>query len=185
MKPSPTRRLTALALFAALSLAVFAIESAIPPLVPIPGIKLGLANIITLIVLSNYSGKDAFLVLFVRILLSCFLFGQVMSLMYSLAGGLLCFFAMWLSHRVLQGHCLFLTSIIGAIFHNLGQIGAAILLTSSLGVLTYLPFLMLSAVITGLFTGLCAHFLNRYLKPLTSAPQFGQVTDGDNSAQSH
>lgn len=185
MKPSPIHRLTTLALFATLSLAVFAIESAIPPLVPIPGIKLGLANIITLIVLSNYSGKDALSVLFVRILLSCLLFGQVMSLMYSLAGGLLCFFAMWLSHRILQGHFLFLTSIIGAIFHNLGQIGTALLLTSTLGVLAYLPFLMLSAIITGLFTGLCASFLNRYLKPLTSVSQFVQAADDDNSEQSH
>lgn len=184
MNTSSVHRLTTLALFATLSLAVFAIESAIPPLVPIPGIKLGLANIITLIVLSNYSGKDALSVLFVRILLSSLLFGQVMSLLYSLAGGLLCFLAMWLAHRALQGHFLFLTSILGAIFHNLGQIGIALLLTSTSGVLTYLPFLMLSGIVTGLFTGLCASFLNRYLKPLTSVSRSVQAMDVDSSEQS-
>lgn len=184
MNTYSVKRLTALGLFAALSLAVFAIESAIPPLVPIPGIKLGLANIITLIVLSNYSGKDALSVLLVRILLSSLLFGQAMSLLYSLAGGLLCLFAMWIANRCLQGHFLFLTSILGAISHNLGQLGIALLLTSTPGVIIYLPFLMISGIVTGLFTGLCANFLNRYLKPLTSGSQFFQAGDGGNSAQS-
>ncbi len=118
MNSFPLKRLTVLGLFAALSLAVFAIESAIPPLVPIPGIKLGLTNIITLIVISNYSNKDALLVLLVRIVLASLFFGQAMSFLYSLAGGLLCLLAMGLAYRALQGHFLFLTSIFGAIFHN-------------------------------------------------------------------
>lgn len=172
-----TQRLTALALFTALALAVFAIESMIPPLVPVPGIKLGLANIITLVVLCNYSGKDALLVLFARILLSALLFGQAMSLLYSLAGGTLCFCAMYLTNKLLKGQFLFLTSILGAVFHNLGQIVVALLLTSTPGVLSYLPFLILSGMVTGLFTGLCAGFMNRCLRPLRagslSAPKGG------------
>lgn len=184
MNTSPRNRLAVLALLTTLSLAVYAIESAIPPLVPIPGIKLGLANIITLVILSNGSGKDALLVLFVRILLSSLCFGQAVSLLYSLAGGLLCFLAMWLANRALQGHCLFLTSIFGAIFHNLGQIGIALLLTQTPGVLAYLPFLAISGIVTGLFTGLCAGFLNRRLKPLTSVSQSAPSADGGNSGQS-
>ena len=81
------KKLTVLALFTTLSLAVYAVESAIPPLVPIPGIKLGLANIITLILLQNASAKDALMVLAARILLSSLLFGNVLSLLYSLCGG--------------------------------------------------------------------------------------------------
>ena len=185
MNSFPLKRLTVLGLFAALSLAVFAIESVIPPLVPIPGIKLGLANIITLIVISNYSNKDALLVLFVRIVLSSLFFGQAMSFLYSLAGGLLCLLAMGLANRALQGHFLFLTSIFGAIFHNLGQIGIALLLTSTLGVLTYLPFLIISGIVTGLFTGLCAGFLNRYLRPLTSGSQSVRSKDDGSLGQSH
>ncbi len=184
MHMTSTRKLTTLALFTTLALAIFAVESAIPPLVPIPGIKLGLANIITLVVLYNYSGKDAFLVMIARILLSAFLFGQAVSLLYSLAGGILCFLAMYLGNRLLQGHFLFLTSILGAVFHNTGQILTAFFLTATPGVLSYLPFLLLSGILTGFFTGLCAHFLNRYLKPLTSGIQSVPTEDDDNSAQS-
>lgn len=157
------RQLTTLALFTALALIIFAVESAIPPVIPIPGIKLGLANIITLIVLRNYSAKDTILVLLMRILLSTFFFGQAMSLLYSLAGGLLCFAVMFLTNRMLKGHYLFLTSILGGIAHNAGQLGAAWLITRTAGILVYLPFLIVSGILTGLFTGLCAHFAQKYL----------------------
>ncbi len=85
----PVKKLTHLAFFTAISMSIYAIESAIPPLVPIPGIKLGLANIITLILLHFYSRRDTLLVLLARIILSSLLFGQAISLVYSLAGGLL------------------------------------------------------------------------------------------------
>lgn len=178
------RKLTSLALFTTLAMIIFTIESAIPPLVPIPGIKLGLANIITLVVLRLYSPKDALLVLISRILLSTLLFGQAMSLLYSLVGGILCFVAMYLVDKMLRKHFLYLTSAFGAIFHNLGQLAVAFVLTAVPGVLVYLPFLMISAIITGLFTGLCAHFTLRYLLPLTGlSPSFPKSDDG-NSAQS-
>lgn len=162
------KKITTLALFTTLALIIFTIESMIPPLVPIPGIKLGLSNIITLVVLHNYSAKDAFCVLIMRILLSCFFFGQALSLLYSLAGGILCFIAMVLVHHILQGHFLYLTSMFGAIFHNLGQLAIAFFVTTVPGVFVYLPFLLISGFVTGLFTGLCAHFIQKYLKPLTS-----------------
>ncbi len=157
------RKLTTLALYTTLALIIFAVESTIPPLVPIPGIKLGLANIITLVILRTYSPKDTLFVLITRILLSTLLFGQAISLLYSLAGGLFCFGAMWLVNKLLQKHYLYLTSVVGAIFHNLGQLLVAYLLTEVPGVLGYLPFLLLSAIATGLFTGLCAHFSLKYL----------------------
>ena len=84
--PVTTRKLTTLSLLAAIALALYAVESALPPIVPIPGIKLGLSNIITLVVLWKYSAKDAFFVLLVRILLATMFFGQAMSLLYSLSG---------------------------------------------------------------------------------------------------
>ena len=180
-----TKHLTTLAMFTTLALIIFTIESAIPPLVPIPGIKLGLANIITLVLLHNYSAKDAFLVLMVRILLACFFFGQALSLLYSLAGGIVCFVAMLLVHRLLKGNYLFLVSIIGGIFHNLGQIAIAYLITEVPGVLVYLPFLLLSGIVTGLFTGLCAHFMNRHLLPLIIVSRSSAKSDDDNSARFH
>lgn len=153
-----TRKLTALALFATLALAIYFAESLLPPVVPIPGVKLGLANIITLLVLHLYSARDAAMVLLARILLSALLFGQAMSLFYSLCGGLLCLLAMILSSRLLHRRFPELTSILGGIFHNAGQLLAALLITAVPGVLVYLPYLLISGAVTGLFTGLCARF---------------------------
>ena len=175
-----TKKLTTLAMFTTLALIIFTIESAIPALVPIPGIKLGLSNIITLVVLCNYSAKDTFTVLIMRILLSTFFFGQAISLLYSLAGGIVCFLAMLMVYKLLQGHFIFLVSIIGAIFHNMGQLTVAYLITEVPGVLTYLPFLLLSGILTGLFTGLCAHFTQRFLMPAIIASPFSLKADDDN-----
>lgn len=159
----PLRKLTALALYTTLSLAIYAVESAIPPLVPIPGIRLGLANIITLILLRQDSLRSAGLVLLARILLSSLLFGQAMSLLYSLAGGFLSLLVMYLINRLLQKRYPFLTGAAGGLFHNLGQLLTAFALTSTPGVLAYLPFLIVSGILTGLFTGLCASFAEKHL----------------------
>lgn len=161
------RRLTTLALFATLALAIYSLESLLPPIVPIPGIKLGLANIITLLVLHLYRARDAALVLSVRILLSALLFGQALSLLYSCCGGLLCFVAMALASRLLHRHFPELTSILGGIFHNAGQLLIALLITGVPAVLACLPYLLISGIATGLFTGLCARFALRYLRRLT------------------
>ena len=174
------RKITTLAMFTALSLIIFTIESAIPPLVPIPGIKLGLANIITLVVLIAFSARDAFMVLLLRILLSSVLFGQAMSLLYSLAGGICCFLVMFAVNSLLKKRFLYLTSAFGAVAHNLGQLLVAYLLTSVPGVLVYLPFLLLSGILTGLFTGFCAQFTLRYLMPLTAHLPFFPKSDDDN-----
>ena len=107
--------------------------------------------------------REAFQVLLMRIFIATFLFGQFVSLVYSLVGGIFCLFAMTLILKLLKGHFLFLISIFGALFHNLGQLLVALLLTKSMAVLTYLPFFILSAFVTGLFTGLCAHFAQKYL----------------------
>lgn len=157
------RKLTRLALFTTLALAVYGVESMLPPVVPIPGIKLGLANIITLIILKNYSGRDALLVLITRVIISSLLFGQMLSLLYSLAGGILCLFVMLLLNSLFNGHFIFITSAAGAVFHNIGQLAVAVLITRTVGVWSYLPFLILSGIFTGLFTGLCACASQKFL----------------------
>lgn len=160
----PVKKMTILALYATVSLAVYAAESMLPPLIPIPGIKLGLANIVTLILLQHYSLRETALVLSVRILLSSLLFGQAVSLLYSLSGGILSMLIMFLISRLLKKQMLFLTGATGGLAHNIGQLLTAYALTRSTGVLAYLPFLILSGVITGLFTGLAASFAGRYLR---------------------
>lgn len=157
------KKLTLLSLFTTISLAVYVIESAVPPLAPIPGIKLGLANIVTLMLLRRFRARDALMVLCCRILLSALLFGQALSLLYSLAGGLASLFAMCLIMKLLQKKWIFLTGAMGGLTHNMGQLFTAWAITATDGVFAYLPFLVLSGVITGLFTGLCAGFLDKYL----------------------
>ena len=136
------RKTALLALFTTLSLAIFAIESAVPPLVPIPGIKLGLANIITLILLRHFSARDALIVLISRILMSAFLLGQALSLLYSLMGGLCSLLVMALVMKVLQKKLVFLTGAMGGLTHNLGQLAVAFAITGTAGVAAYLPFLI-------------------------------------------
>lgn len=160
----PAQKTALLALFTTLSLAIYAAESALPPLVPLPGIKLGLANIVTLALLRRASFRETTLVLLSRILLSALLFGQALSLLYSLAGGLASLLVMALFLWLLGGTRTFLAGAMGGLTHNLGQLLAACLITSTDGVFSYLPFLTLSGILTGLFTGLCAGFLDRYLQ---------------------
>ena len=139
------KKLTVLALFTTIALTIFIIESAIPPLVPIPGVKLGLANIITLLLLVKSSWKDALIVLIMRIILGSIFAGQMMSFFYSLAGGLLCLLVMAIIHKILGIKLVWFTSIVGAIGHNIGQILVAMLVLGSGYVLYYLPYLIISA----------------------------------------
>ncbi|MGN0277515.1 MAG: Gx transporter family protein [Hominisplanchenecus sp.] len=158
------KHMTFLAMYTTIALTIFVVESMIPPLAPIPGIKLGLANVVTLWLLYYTSWKDAGIVLLMRILIASMVTGQMVSFCYSLCGGLCCFAAMSLLFRVLGKQYMVFISIIGALFHNLGQILIAVLILQSLSILTYLPFLIISAILTGTFTGFAAWFASRRLR---------------------
>lgn len=151
------------ALLTAIALTIFMIEAQIPAPIPIPGIKLGLANIITVFAIFVYTPKDALLILFVRIFLGSVFSGQISTILYSGAGGLLCFLSMLMVKKILTDQQLWVASIIGAIFHNIGQIIVAVLVTSTIGILVYLPILMVSGIAAGLFTGLCTQVLYKKL----------------------
>ncbi len=160
---SRTKKLAILALFAALALGIYGLESLIPNPFPIPGIKLGLANIITLVVLRRFGVGEAALVLTVRILLSALLFGNGVTLLYSAAGGVLCLAIEFVINRFLSGKAIFVTAIFGALFHNAGQLVIAYFLTKVINVIVYTPYLGISAILTGLFTGLCAYYTLKLL----------------------
>ena len=149
-----TKKLAFLALLTAIALTIFIIEAQIPPLVPIAGVKLGLANVITLFTLVTLGRKEAFTVLALRVILGSVFAGSVVSFMYSAAGGLVCFVFIAAAAYVLKRDMVWFISVIGAIGHNIGQIAMAIFLTQTIQVVWYLPILMISAVITGIFTGL-------------------------------
>ena len=111
-----TKKLTLLAMLSAIALTIFMVEAQIPALVPIPGVKMGLANIVTVFAVFALGPKEGAAVLFVRIFL-------------------------------------------GAVAHSIGQMAMAILLTSTPGLIAYLPVMIAISIVTGCFTGLCAQFL--------------------------
>ncbi|MCC8098112.1 MAG: Gx transporter family protein [Eubacterium sp.] len=164
MKRNNTRHTALMALLIAVGLIIFSLESLIPPLTPIPGIKLGLANIVTLFTLYAFSRRDAFCVMILRVLLASVFVGQMVSLWYSLAGGVLCFGAMALCSLFLNEDLMQFTSVIGAIFHNLGQLAVAVLITGKLSILWYAPMLLLGGVICGFFTGIACRLVYKRVK---------------------
>lgn len=153
------QRISELALLTAISLIIFILELQIPSLLPIPGIKLGLANIITVYGVYRYRAQEIAMLLFCRILLGSFCSGQITALLYSFSGGALCLLGMLVLKRLLPIQNIWLCSIAGALLHNIGQISVAILITHTPSLLLYLPILMLAGCISGLFTGLCAQYL--------------------------
>ena len=156
---SGTARLTRLALLTAIALTIFMVEAQLPVLVPIQGVKLGLANIVTVYAVFALGPGDALLILLSRVFLGAVFSGQMMTLLYSLGGGLLSYLALLLLRRVLGRGQLWVSSPLSAVCHNLGQLLVAAAIMETWAVLAYLPYLALSGVITGLFTGACAQLL--------------------------
>jgi heptaprenyl diphosphate synthase len=132
------------------------IEQLIPLPIAIPGAKLGLANLVTLIVLYKFGFKPAFSILLGRIFLISFLFGNFAMLWYSLAGGLLALLTMALSRKFFS---MIGVSILGALMHNVGQVCVAALVIENLKIAYYLPVLLVIAIPTGLFIGITGRYL--------------------------
>ena len=161
-----TNKLVLLSLLTAVSLGIFILEAQIPPPVPLPGVKLGLANIITLVTMVLYTRRDAGLVLLCRILLGSLFAGSVSALLFSLTGGLLSYAVLCLLIRLFPERQLWIPSIFSALGHNLGQLAAAVVVSGTGKLLVYAPALLTSGILTGAFTGLAAMYLVRSLKKL-------------------
>lgn len=154
-----TKRLTTMALLTAVALILFTVEAQLPPPVPVPGVKLGLANIITVYAMFRLGSRDTLLILLCRVFLGSVFAGQMMTLLFSLGGGLLCWLVMLGMRRVVTEKQIWVCSVAGAIAHNAGQIGVAIAVTQTPMLIAYFPVLLLSGILCGLFTGLCAQFV--------------------------
>ncbi len=157
------KRLTKDALLLTAALVIYLLEAQIPPLVPLPGVKLGLANIITVYAIFRVGAKDTLAILLCRVLLGSVFGGNWMAFAYSLTGGLFCYCAMLLLRKNLTEKQIWVASAVGAVFHNIGQILVAMLLFRTAAVAVYFPVLVASGVVTGVFTGLCAQFLTARL----------------------
>lgn len=159
-----TKQLSFDALLLAVSLIVFIIESYIPPLAPIPGIKLGLANTVTLFARYTLSAKDTFLILLLRIIISCMFGGGLSAFIYSFSGGIFCFLCIYFAKKFIDSTHMHYTGIIGAVAHNIGQICAAVFVTKMTGIIFYVPVLIVSGMITGFFTGTVCKYVSSVLK---------------------
>ncbi len=154
-----TRKLTLLSLLTAIALTIFMVEAQIPPLTPVPGIKMGLANIVTVFVVFAIGAKEGALVLFVRIFLGAVFAGNFSTIFYSAAGGGCAIAVTILLKKLLTKKQLWVAGSLGAVAHSVGQMGMAILITGTPGLAVYLPVMISVSIVTGCFTGLCAQFL--------------------------
>lgn len=149
-------------LLTCIALIIFVVEMQIPLPVPVPGMKLGLANIVTVYAVYRYTPKEAALILTARIILGSIFSGNPSALLFSISGGILCLTGMIFLKRFIDEKHIYLSSIIGAVLHNIGQITAAAAVTGTMSVFAYLPILTVSGCIAGLFTGICAQIaINR------------------------
>ncbi|MCF2668668.1 MULTISPECIES: Gx transporter family protein [Lachnospiraceae] len=150
--------------FTALALIFSYVETLIPINFGIPGVKLGLANLIIVIALYKMRLREVYLLSIVRVLLSGFIFGNYFSIIYSLAGGLLSLTVMAVFKRK-DGFSIMGISIAGGVFHNVGQLIVAMLVVETFSVAYYVPVLLIAGMITGLLIGIVS---NEMLKRLVN-----------------
>ncbi len=164
-----TRRIAACGLLTAVALVLSLVERMFPlsAAVPIPGIKLGLANVVTLFALVRLNRRDALAILLIRVTLASVFMGSVTSFLFALSGGLLAMLTMSL---LLPGRGRWVSlvgvSIAGAAAHNIGQICAAMLVLRSVYAAAYLPLLLLSALAMGFSTGIVSRVTIEHLEKI-------------------
>jgi len=152
---SSIKRITFLGLFTAVALVLAYIEAKLPPIYhAVPGIKIGLPNIIIVFILYRCGIKEAALVSLIRMLAVSFLFGNMMALTYSMAGGVLSLAVMVLLKRM-KFLSVVGVSVAGGVFHNVGQILAAMFFLGTAELGYYLIILSVTGTISGIFVGLC------------------------------
>ncbi|MBQ3564499.1 MAG: Gx transporter family protein [Clostridia bacterium] len=161
-----TKKITVLALFSAVAIIFSYIEAILPPIwSAIPGIKVGLSNIVTVALLYKFSLKEAAIVAFIRIIIIALLFGNVMTLIYSIAGFVLSVTIM----AILKRTSLFSTvgvSIAGGVFHNLGQIIVAMILLQTKEIGYYMIVLAITGTVAGILIGIAGNLMLKYSNKL-------------------
>ena len=151
--------------FTALAMIFSYVETLIPINLGIPGVKLGLANLVIVVTLYKMGSKEAYILSIVRVLLAGFLFGNLFSIVYSMSGGLLSLTAMMILRRTDKFSVLGV-SMAGGVFHNIGQLLMAAIVLESLSITYYLPVLLISGVATGVLIGFIANEMLKRLKVL-------------------
>ena len=158
-----TRRMTRLSLLTAIALTIFMVEAQIPVPVPVAGIKLGLANIVTVYTVFTMGPGAGCLVLGCRIFLGAVFAGNFSSILYSAAGGAVAILIPILLRKVLREKQIWVAGVFGALGHSLGQMAMAVLVTQTPGIAVYLPIMCAASIVTGTITGLAAQFTAKRL----------------------
>lgn len=152
-----TKQISNIAVLSAMAIILSYFERMIPAPVPVPGIKLGLANVVVVICLYYLGPKQAFGISILRVVVVSILFGGVSSMLYSLSGGLLSFFGMVFLKKT-NLFSIVGVSVFGAVLHSTGQIMMACFILDTSKLLYYLPILIICSVVAGIITGLIAYY---------------------------
>lgn len=160
-----TKKIAYLGLLVALAFVFSYIEFLLPISLGIPGVKLGFANLVIMVTLYTLGEKDAFLLSVVRILLVGFTFANTASMLYSLAGGVLSFAAMYVAKRI-KKFSMAGVSMLGGVFHNVGQILLAMWMLDTDSLMYYLPVLIVTGIVSGVMIGIIGAMITKRLKKL-------------------
>lgn len=161
------RKTAFLSVMIAFAMILSYIEYLVPFYFGAPGIKLGLANFIIVLMIYRFGWKEALTINVTRIILSGFLFGNLFAVIYSIAGALISFLFMLLIKRI-KGFSILGVSICGGVTHNVGQLLIAMFVVQTKGVLYYIPVLLVGGIVTGLLIGILA------MQVLKRLPQNGE-----------
>ena len=156
LQNSKSGKIAITAMLIALAMVFSYIESLVP--YPIPGAKMGLTNVVVLVVMYRFSIKDAVFINLIRILLVGITFGNTFSLMYSLAGGLLSL-AIMIILKQSKKFSIVIVSIAGGIMHNLGQLMVAMFVLKTKAILSYLPILWVTGILAGICIGILGNIV--------------------------
>ncbi|MBP3591991.1 MAG: Gx transporter family protein [Clostridia bacterium] len=159
------RRMTTLSLLFALAMIFSFVESRLPTFIPIPGVKLGLCNVVIIFTLLSLGAPSAIAVSLLRVLLSSILFGNAAAFFYSLAGAILSLAVMILSKHFRLFSAVGI-SVLGGVMHNIGQLLMAWILLGTAGVMYYLPVLLIAGTVAGALIGLLAAYLSKRAESL-------------------
>lgn len=166
------RKIAMCALFICIAAVLSAVETWLPPICPLPGVRVGLGNIVTMFMLyigGRWSSGEAMVVVILRCFVAAFITGAVMNLFYGVMGGICALGTMLLLRRVLpqknRENWLPLVGVGGALAHIAGQMLTAVIIYNNFFVLAYTPILVASAIIGGAFTGFCTLLMLKKLNP--------------------
>ncbi len=166
------RKVALCALFICIAAVLSAVETWLPPICPLPGVRVGLGNIVTMFMLyigGRWSSAETMAVVIIRCFVAAFITGMVMNLFYGVMGGICSLGTMLLLRRLLpkkdRENWLPVVGVGGAIAHIAGQLLTAVIIYNNIYVLAYTPILLASAIIGGAFTGICTLLLLKKLSP--------------------